>query len=163
MNNYNIYSNLYDFQEFEEPILNDNFNYKNKTNINLFIDKLFINIIDKFKDSNPKDFIFIFIIIFIAVYKYIILKKNDPFKLFRVIFSNEILGTFWIFTFLFCLYVFFILPDNHPNFHFIKQRTSDALKCYLIAVFAFYDLPLPAFWLILFYNIFFIKGSFYDL
>ena len=139
---------------------------------------LTINIVDKDKIKNtinPNDGIFeklsyylrsstittriiVGISLLIFVYKYLKIKKIKPSLLFDVIFSSNFLTISWIFTLLFYLYLY-LLPSENIYIRYLKIRADDALKAYLIAVMAFYDLPLSAFWIIFFYDTLFITRS----
>jgi hypothetical protein len=168
MNNNQIHNNVSNYKEFEEMIIDDK-------NINLFNNSqevknseikrshnLTIKITNIIRDASAHLKIIILIILFIFVFFYLKVKKSDPLELFKVYFTSNTLAAIWILTILFCIYIF-MLPDNNLHYDYLKERTSDALKAYIIAVLAFYDLPLPAFWIIFFYDLFFIKGASLDL
>lgn len=166
MNNYHIYGHNYDFQEFDEPILQEYSTKKNFITQNPITEKInnfLILFVDKFRNGSFLTKSITFIIILFGVYKYIQLKHKNPIDLFKIYLSNKGLFYIFIFTILFCLYVFIVLPDNNNHARFLKERTSDAIAAYIIAIFAFYDLPLPVFWVILFYDIFFIRSATIDL
>ena len=63
-------------------------------------------------------------------------------------FSHKWLTTAWFSTFLIIIYIS-LLPNNNELIHFIKNKSIDALVAYIIAVLAFYGVPLPVYWLVL--------------
>lgn len=63
-------------------------------------------------------------------------------------FSHKWLTTAWFSTFLIIIYIS-LLPNDNELIHFIKNKSIDALVAYIIAVLAFYGVPLPVYWLVL--------------
>lgn len=98
------------------------------------------------------------ICLLIFVYKYLKIKKKSPTLILNVYFSSKFLTVSFLTTFIFFFYIY-LLPNENVYIQYVKIRATDAFKAYIISLLAFYDLPLPTFWIIFFYDTLFITKA----
>jgi len=92
----------------------------------------------------------------VFVQKYMSIRDIHPNTIINVIFSHNILTVAWFVTLFFVIY-FSLLPNTDPQINFFKKRNNHAITAYLIALLAYYGLPLPVFWLEMFFPTYNLK------